>query len=84
MTKPVPKSHHEELDAAMERAAVLHVALRHVAAAYHARHAPGERHLWTRCSDRFCRMAHDAVEGKYVPSTYSENGRVVSIKEKAV
>lgn len=77
--EPTPE---ERAEWALERAAVLHCALRHLAAHVHRGHAKPADPSWTHCENRWCRMAHDAVEGRYVARTVTEHGRVVSLRKK--
>ena len=65
-----------------ERAAVLQCALRHLAAAWHRKHADEKRLSWVNCADRFCVLAHDAVEGRYGAASGVQRGRVISLKRK--
>lgn len=73
---PTPE---EMLDKAVERSAILAYALRHLASAWHRKHAVRGGQTWTHCDEHFCRMAHAAVEGRLVPATQTQYGVVLSV-----
>jgi hypothetical protein len=76
---PLPE---ELLDQAVERSAILAYALRHLASAWHRKHAVAGGVSWTHCEEHFCRMAHAAAEGRLVPATKTQYGVVLSVTEK--
>jgi hypothetical protein len=82
-TRPRPSpTPEEEREWLAERAAILVYALRHLASAWHRKHATPDGPTWAHCSEHFCKMAHEASEGRLMAATKTEYGVVVSLKEK--
>lgn len=77
-----PPTPEEQIAWYAERAAILQYAVRHLASAWHRRHADEKLASWTNCADRLCALAHDAVEGRLEARTTTEHGRVLSIQRK--
>jgi hypothetical protein len=69
----------ELLADSIERTAILVIALRRLAWAHHRTHSTVHGLTWPACADHFCRMAHDAIEGKLALGNLTASGHIVAL-----
>lgn len=70
----------ELMDKSVERAAIMVIALRHLAHAHHWAHrATVGGVTWSQCHEHFCEMAHKAIEGKLTLGNRTASGAIVAV-----
>ena len=85
LTVPIPSRYAvcsltcELVDKSAERSAIMVIALRHLAHAHHRAHWATFGGTWSQCHERFCKMAHDAIEGRLVLGNSTVSGRIVAL-----